>query len=130
MIRVKILLWTCLVLVLASCDKNDKLEDSFSINLHQTIWQGTENVYEGEDIIDTEYFILQFFDDYTGEQIITDEYYNPVKKWDFDYKLTDRILTFRGALEGKWHIIENKNNEITLQYYTPQKHIINLVRQY
>ncbi|MDM8243085.1 hypothetical protein QUW47_14605 [Phocaeicola barnesiae] len=130
MIRLNILLWTCLFLVLASCEKNDKLDDSFSINLYQTVWQGTENVYEGEDIIDTQYFVLQFFDNYTGVQIITDEYYNPVTKWDFDYILTDRILTFRGALEGKWNIIENKHDKIVLQYYTPQKHVINLVRQY
>lgn len=114
-------------LLSVSCSHDD--EPKFgSQDLIHTTWMGKDVCYEdGEEIASTQ-FIAEFLTESEGRYIDCDEDGNPIGDGHFKYNIDGDMITFNGAIEGNWTIIERTKNDITLRAFRPQEHKMYLTR--
>lgn len=114
-------------LLSVSCSHDD--EPAFdNKDLLHTTWKGNDVCYEnGEEIASTQ-FIVEFLTESEGRYIDCDEDGNPTGDGHFKYNIDGDMITFNGAIEGNWTIIERTKNAITLRAFRPKEHKIFLNR--
>ena len=99
--------------------------------LIQSTWNGCITRYDKDETVGhKEFFIVQFLTESEGKYINGEGSGYPSEVDKLFYQINNRIITFRHSIVGEWTIMEKTKNQIILQAYLPQKHVMILDRKY
>lgn len=98
--------------------------------LYQTTWEAVENVYNDNDEVHIQdYYVFQFITHEKGT--IMPQHDTMEHGGDFSYQIEGKIITFSGeVLRGAYTIIEQSEDKLVLQTYSPGKTVLTLHKLY
>lgn len=125
-----IVLFTILLIFITSCNENQQDRMLTSSDLYQTIWKGTIEGFNGDEMTGRTPLILEFLTSSSGKCIRLDENDDPIENGFFSYRIEDKIISFSKDITGDWYIINYDTDSLILQSYSPHKLIMTLSKIY
>ena len=115
--------------MLCSCS-SDEPNYEFTINdLLYTAWTGEQTEILENGTSQTIDFIILFSTEKEGQVTYLDSNGTPFQNFPIYYRIKGSIISFKGAFEGEYRIINHSQNTIKLEAYLPNHSIITLSRK-
>ncbi|MCI8999209.1 MAG: hypothetical protein HFJ95_09500 [Muribaculaceae bacterium] len=126
--RLLLLLFASMMVMSCSNDDDDKELEKTTDDLIYTSWKGEYTIVGDSGKVGHRNVILQFLTPKTGQYIILDDDGNPLYPGlnDLWYDFSGPVITFNGALTGRWTITKKTHKRLRLEAYTPYQETLEL----